>query len=289
MIITLRNDRLTVDIDTLGAEMQAVTGADGTRYLWGGDAAYWGNRATNLFPHVGRLTDQAYTVGGKRYQMGIHGFLRHMQTEAKQVTATHALFEMRDTPDTLAQYPFPFVMGVDYRLAGDTLHIVYRVRNTGDGTMYFGVGGHPGFRVPLEEGLAFEDYALAFEGESRRWLLSDTSYTMTGETVPYPMADGVLPLRHDLFDQDAIILENEGRQARLYSDKGQRAVTLRHPQMPYLGLWHKPHSDAPYVCLEPWLSLPARHGVVEAFETQPGLVHLAAGDNYENAWSMQFE
>jgi len=163
------------------------------------------------------------------------------------------------------------------------------VRNTGDGTMYFGVGGHPGFRVPLEKGLAFEDYALAFEGESRRWLLSDTSYTMTGETVPYPKADGVLPLRHDLFDQDAIILENEGRQARLYSDKGQRAVTLRHPQMPYLGLWHKPHSDAPYVCLEPWLSLPARHGVVEAFETQPGLVHLVAGDNYENAWSIQFE
>ncbi|NLD33298.1 MAG: aldose 1-epimerase family protein [Clostridiales bacterium] len=289
MIITLKNDRLTVDIDTLGAEMQAVTGADGTQYLWGGDAAYWGNRATNLFPHVGRLTDQAYTVGGKRYQMGIHGFLRHMETEAKDVTATHALFEMRDTPDTLAQYPFPFVMGVDYRLAGDTLHIVYRVRNTGDGTMYFGVGGHPGFRVPLEKGLAFEDYALAFEGESRRWLLSDTSYTMTGETVPYPKADGVLPLRHDLFDQDAIILENEGRQARLYSDKGQRAVTLRHPQMPYLGLWHKPHSDAPYVCLEPWLSLPARHGVVEAFETQPGLVHLVAGDNYENAWSIQFE
>ena len=288
MIITLKNDRLTVDIDTLGAEMQAVTGADGTQYLWGGDAAYWGNRATNLFPHVGRLTDQAYTVGGKRYQMGIHGFLRHMETEAKQVTATHALFEMRDTPDTLAQYPFPFVMGVDYRLAGDTLHILYRVRNTGDDTMYFGVGGHPGFRVPLEEGLAFEDYALAFEGQSRRWLLSDT-YTMTGETVPYPMAEGVLPLRHDLFDQDAIILENEGRQARLYSGKGRRAVTLRHPQMPYLGLWHKPHSDAPYVCLEPWVSLPARHGVVEAFETQPGLVHLAAGDNYENAWSIQFE
>ena len=102
MIITLKNDRLTVDIDTLGAEMQAVTGADGTQYLWGGDAAYWGNRATNLFPHVGRLTDQAYTVGGKRYQMGIHGFLRHMETEAKDVTATHALFEMRDTPDTLA-------------------------------------------------------------------------------------------------------------------------------------------------------------------------------------------
>ncbi len=287
MIVTLKNDRLTVQIDTLGAELQAVTGADGTEYLWDGDEKYWGNRATNLFPYVGRLTNQTYTVGGKAYQMGIHGFLRHQETEPRDVTDTHVLFETRDTPDTLAQYPFPFVMGVDYRLDGDTLHIAYRVRNTGETTMYFGVGGHPGFRVPLEKGFRFEDYALAFEGESRRWLLSD-NYAITGQTEPFPMADGVLPLRHALFDRDAIILENEGRHARLFSPKGQRAVTLRHPDMPYLGLWHKPHSDAPYVCLEPWLSLPAREGVVEAFEAQPGLVHLAAGEAYENAWSIQF-
>lgn len=287
MIVTLKNDRLTVQIDTLGAELQAVTGADGTEYLWDGDEKYWGNRATNLFPYVGRLTNQTYTVGGKAYQMGIHGFLRHQETEPRDVTDTHVLFETRDTPDTLAQYPFPFVMGVDYRLDGDTLHIAYRVRNTGKTTMYFGVGGHPGFRVPLEKGLRFEDYVLAFEGASRRWLLSD-NYAITGQTEPFPMSEGVLPLRHALFDHDAIILENEGRQARLFSPKGQRAVTLRHPDMPYLGLWHKPHSDAPYVCLEPWLSLPAREGVVEAFETQPGLVHLAAGEAYENAWSIQF-
>ena len=171
---------------------------------------------------------------------------------------------------------------MDYRLEGDTLHIAFRVRNTGKETMYFGLGGHPGFRVPLEKGLPFEDYALAFEGASLRWPLSD-NYAITGETEPYPLRDGVLPLRHDLFDRDAIILENEGRQARLYSVKGKRAVTLRHPDMPYLGLWHKPHSDAPYVCLEPWLSLPSREGVVEAFETQPGLVHLATGGEYENA------
>ena len=28
--------------------------------------------------------------------------------------------------------------------------------------MYFGLGGHPGFNVPLEAGLSFEDYCLEF-------------------------------------------------------------------------------------------------------------------------------
>ena len=34
--------------------------------------------------------------------------------------------------------------------------------------MYFGVGGHPGFAVPLEKGLAFEDYCLQFEAPGIR-------------------------------------------------------------------------------------------------------------------------
>ena len=28
--------------------------------------------------------------------------------------------------------------------------------------MYFGIGGHPGFNIPMEEGLSFEDYELEF-------------------------------------------------------------------------------------------------------------------------------
>ena len=28
--------------------------------------------------------------------------------------------------------------------------------------MYFGIGGHPEFNIPMEEGLSFEDYELEF-------------------------------------------------------------------------------------------------------------------------------
>ena len=45
-------------------------------------------------------------------------------------------------------------------LDGDALHVTYRVENRGEGPMAFGLGGHPGFNVPLAPGLAF-DYSPA--------------------------------------------------------------------------------------------------------------------------------
>lgn len=287
MIITLKNEELSVQVSTAGAEMQAITAADGKEYLWDGDPAYWGNRATNLFPYVGRLYGKAYLLDGQRFELGIHGFLRYAEMLPREQSGTCVYLETESTPETLAQYPFPFQAGVDYRLEGRTLHITYHVINTGSKVMHFGLGGHPGFRVPLEEGLAFEDYELYFEQPAQHLLVSD-GCLMTGESQPFPLSDGRLPLRHDLFDHDAIILNNPGRMVTLRSPKGKRGITLRHPAMPYLGLWHKPHTAAPFVCLEPWLSLPGREGIEEDLARQPGLAHLEPGQEYENAWSIEF-
>ena len=155
--------------------------------------------------------------------------------------------------------------------------------------MAFGYGGHPGFFVPLEEGLAFEDYCLDF-GESCQPLqvgMSDACF-IQGPDTPYPLTENrYLPLTHDLFDRDAIILKNTPSVVTLRSRKGRRGVTVSYPGMPYLGIWHKPKAAAPYVCLEPWVSLPGRQDVIEDFGEKPDLVRLAPGEVYENRWSIQ--
>ena len=50
--------------------------------------------------------------------------------------------------------------------------------------MYFGLGGHPGFNVPLEAGLSLEDYCLEFSEKANpsRVLFTDDCYR-TGENV----------------------------------------------------------------------------------------------------------
>ena len=95
----------------------------------------------------------------------------------------------------------------------------------------------------------------------------------------------LLPLRHDLFDRDAIILKNMDRTVTLSAGEGTRGVTVSYPRMRYLGIWHKPESDAPFVCLEPWLSLPSRDGVVEDLSQQNDLMALLPGEVYVNQWT----
>ena len=39
--------------------------------------------------------------------------------------------------------------------------------------------------------------------------------------------------------------------------------------MPYVGFWHQPKTDAPYLCIEPWATLPGRDNTVEELSTLP--------------------
>lgn len=110
---------------------------------------------------------------------------------------------------------------------------------------------------------------------------------INGIDHPYPLADQQsILLRHELFDNDAVILKNVAREVSIVSEKVNKSITVSYPQMPYVGFWHKPKTAAPYVCVEPWLSLPGRHGVTEDFSCRSDLIHLAPGGKYENQWKI---
>ncbi len=216
-----------------------------------------------------------------------HGFAgRTVFTPLDQGPDQIAL-RMTDSAETRACYPWAFAFDVIFRLEGSTLSVTYRVENRDEKEMYFGLGAHPGFRVPLEAGRSFTGYRLTFARpcQPSRVLLSE-NYMIGGQEEPYPLEEGrVLPLRHDLFDRDAIILKNMDRTVTLSAGEGTRGVTVSYPRMRYLGIWHKPESDAPFVCLEPWLSLPSRDGVVEDLAQQNDLMALLPGEVYTNQWT----
>ena len=76
------------------------------------------------------------------------------------------------------------------------------------------------------------------------------------------------------------------REVTLRSKVSGRGVCVSYPDMPYLGIWHWPKTDAPYVCIEPWSSLPSRQGVVEEFTCKSDLIQLPAGKEYATTWSI---
>ena len=288
MLHTIKNDVLTVIAAEQGAELQSIMGADGTEYLWQGDSVYWSDRALNIFPYVARLTEGSYRMDGKLYHMDIHGIAPYSRFSPVEHNSKRLALELVANEKTLVSYPREFVFRIIYELAGSTLHITYEVENRDIRTMYFGLGGHPGFNVPLAEGLRFEDYRLRFNQLCSPLQIGFTEDCfLNGDDIPFPLDSGqIISLRHSLFNADAIVLKGMDRQITLETPSDTHSITITFPQMPYLGIWHSPKSDAPYVCIEPWCSLPAKQGQITVFEEQADLLKLPPGDTYRNCWSI---
>ena len=288
MLHTIGNQFLSVSVNEMGAELWSILGCDGTQYLWQGDPRYWKDRALTIFPYVARLTQGRYVMDGQEYEMPIHGFAPHSRFHLIHKSEDSMTFELRSSEETLCMYPRNFAFRVVYALSESTLSVRYEIENCDQKTMYFGLGGHPGFNVPLEQGLCFEDYVLRFERPCTpvRVGFSEDCF-VNGQDVPFNLEDDrILPLSHKLFDDDAIVISCAARKVTLESPCGKRAITVSYPDMPYLGIWHWPHTDAPYVCIEPWRSLPSKKDKIAVFEQQKDLVALEAGKTYINTWTI---
>lgn len=288
MRYTIENNRLRLVIESRGAQLLHIQSREGLEYLWQGDPAYWSDRAPILFPFVGRLTQDTYRYQGKPYSMGIHGFAASQEFSCRVHEKDYLLLELTDNEGTRKQYPFAFSLTVGYRLEDSQVKITYEVKNPGKEILPFGIGGHPGFRVPLEKDEDFTDYCLEFTQPCQpdRVGLTPQAY-LSGQDALYPLEKGkILNLRHDLFDQDAIVLKNMSREVTLRSRKSGHGVRLTFPQMTYLGLWHRPKTQAPYLCIEPWTSIPARQDVVEDLGCKSDLIPLPPGECYVNRWEI---
>ncbi len=292
MIYILENEQLRIKISSMGAELQSIVNRkDDFEYLWQGDATYWANRATNIFPTCGRMVDGKYTYEGKTYEMQIHGLVRTQEwTVLNQKTNTLTL-QCKATEETLHSFPFLYAVEMTYTLTEDTLSVTWIVHNKDEKTMRFAVGGHPGFNLPMDEGKTFEDYYLEFDEPcgARRLSLSDACFYLNA-SVPFPLEDDrILHLRHDLFDQDAIFLRDTGMALTLRSaDDDGHQIHMSAPDMKFMGIWHKPHTKAPYVCIEPWRGVPALDGKVNDYYELPEMEQLEPEQTYRNVYTMSF-
>lgn len=289
MIFTIKDEKLAVEIAAHGAELQSIRSCDGREYLWQGDPAYWTSHAPNIFPYVARLTEGKYILNGKEYGFGNHGLVRYEDLVPEEVTETSVVFCLEANAETRKKYPFDFRYRIAYRVEGMALIIRTTVENEGADRMYFAVGGHPGFNVPMEEGKEFEDYYLEFEEEAHPWriFLADSGAVTPGQEAYEMEGNRRIPLHHDLFDHDAIVLHHASRRVTLRSAAGEHSVTVSYPDFRYVGFWHKPRTDAPYLCIEPWTSLPSREGIVENLAQQSDLVALDPGKCWQTEWKIE--
>lgn len=162
MKITLRSSALTVVISTHGAEVQSITTPDGLELIWQADKAIWGRHAPLLFPIIGRLKNQQYTLDGEVISISQHGFARDSEFTILAQSDTSVTLRLTDSPETQKVYPFSFALDITYTLSGSQLRKEHTTYNRSPRPMPYEIGGHDAYRTTLLPGETMADYAIQF-------------------------------------------------------------------------------------------------------------------------------
>lgn len=285
----IANDHLQIRIDAQGAELKSVYSKPlDLEYLWDANPAFWGKTSPVLFPIVGALKEGTYYHEGKAYQLPRHGFARDRAFTVTAQSADAITFSLDSDADTLARYPFPFTFSIIYTLNKHTLHVGYQVQNKGEMPMYFSVGGHPAFKLPLAAGTRYDDYQLVFEKEETagRWPISKDGLIDKGPQ-PLLVQSKVLPLSKELFSKDAVVLKHLlSGWVQLQSDKTPHGWRFSFAGFPYLGLWAAPGAD--FICIEPWCGIADRVDTDQQLPHKEGIIMLPPGATHQVQWGVQF-
>lgn len=255
MKVTLKNDLLSVVVDSLGAELQSIkNNRTGQEYLWQGDSLFWGRRSPVLFPIVGAVWSGCYRMNGERFCLGQHGFARDCEFSVMaDVPENEAWFSLAWSDVTLACYPCRFRLEIGYSLIGERLDVMWRVVNCDDKAIFFQIGAHPAFNYPeFNASDAVHGY-FQLDGRDLQAQTIEDAGCVGGDEAPVRTdADGMMALTGETFSRDAIILgRGQVRRVSMLDKQHRPYLTLLFGS-PVVGLWSPVSGNAPFVCIEPW-------------------------------------
>lgn len=249
----LSNELITIEVATLGAELQSIrNNRTGHEYLWQGNPAFWARRSPVLFPIVGSLWNGEYRTGGNTFRMSQHGFARDMEFTLTEESDNMLRFELTDTAETIAVYPFRFRLIITYTLNETRVGVEWTVENLSDTEMPFQIGAHPAFNYPHFSPVdSIHGYFslggiknIGYELIETGGCLGNNIHNLETDT------EGMLPLGGETFVNDALVIGNsQVHRVSLLTPERAPYLSLLF-RAPVLGLWSKP--GAPFVCIEPW-------------------------------------
>ena len=247
MKITLSNSELTATINTFGAELISIKNNSNREYIWEGNPNYWGKHSPILFPIVGSLKNNNYIYNNSIYHLPRHGFARELDFEVKEKTDLEVVFSLKQTGATLEKYPFNFELQISYTLTNSVLKIGYKVINNNDFSMPFSIGAHPAFALPSD----FKNYELLFEKSEKIIVSTLENDLISNATYILPMENNSLRLNYSLFENDALIFKTIASKSVTITENKIPFLKVHYNDFPSLGIWTK--SQAPFICIEPWI------------------------------------
>lgn len=287
-MIQIENKHLCIGVNLKGAELQSIFCKDtNLEYLWSGDPAFWGKKSPVLFPIVGGLKNNSYLLNGATYQLGRHGFARDMEFQLTSNEKESISFNLQANEETQKVYPFLFSFSITYSINKNKLSCTYQITNVDLKPMFFSVGAHPAFKVPLEENLTFNDYQLIFNNNETvpQWPLSSDGL-IKRETIPFFNDNNTIDLKKELFHGDALVFkELKSTSITLSSNQSKHGFKFEYNDFPYMGIWSAKNAD--FVCIEPWCGIADHEDTTGDIKQKEGIHTLIPGELITRTWSVE--
>jgi galactose mutarotase-like enzyme len=289
MEYSIENESLLVKIKSKGAELFSIINKH-TRmeYMWGADPKFWAKSSPVLFPIVGAMKENKYIYEGKTYSLSRHGFARDEEFKLENQQKDVITLQLSGSPASKAKYPFDFELRITYHLDENSINTKYEVKNSGSKEMYFSLGAHPAFKVPLVKELTYEDYYLEFDNRENagRWPITKEGLI---QSSPEPLLNNSskINLTRGLFAHDALVFKQlRSQSVSLKSDKDEHGLDFFFPDFPYLGIWAQPGAD--FVCIEPWCGIADSVNHNQELTTKEGIEKLSNNQLWSRTWSIDF-
>lgn len=279
MVYSAENSRFTLAVKEMGAELNSLKSKEtGIEYIWNGNTDIWYGQSPILFPIIGRLLDDKYTLNGKEYSMDKHGIVRKKPFTLVEKTEGSLTFVQTDDDESITKYPYKFELKVKFQLTEKGLRVTHTVKNNNNSVMYYSFGAHPAFNCQIGDYLEFnKDTSLETERIDHESILID-------EKFPVEMDGNKVVLTKDLFVDDALILSSfDSDSISIKSNSHDRIIKFDFDS-PFLGIWAKP--NAPYVCLEPWWGINDSYNKVSDFSEKRGIMALEPNSSKEFTWEV---
>jgi|LSQX01.1.fsa_nt_gb galactose mutarotase-like enzyme len=282
MIHTIENPKIKVSVKEIGAELSSFFDKENSiEYLWQGNPDIWSGQAPILFPIIGRLLNDKYTLNGKEYSMPKHGLVRKKAFSLIEKKNDEMTFLITADDNTRAAYPFEFELYVNYKLIDRKLEVKHTVKNINNITMYFSIGAHPAFNCEIGDYLEFDENETLI---SEKIDLIDS--IRIDDTYPVLNNEKKIVITKDIFNEDALILSGiKSDYITLKSNNHNRFVRFYLGKPKYLGIWAKP--GAPYVCIEPWDGVNDSYHKKSDFSQKDAILRLEPQKAYEFIWTAE--
>lgn len=285
-MITLENELLKASFVQKGAELQSLKSkTSDMEYIWDANPKDWAKHSPVLFPIVGALKDNQYAYQGEQYELYRHGFARDMEFELESKSADSVVFKLNSSAETKKVYPFDFSFSIVYTLKSHGLSCTYKVYNPATSDLLFSVGGHPAFATPVNENIRYEDYFLRFNQDEALSINKISDNLISEEIKSIPLKDKTLPLTHELFYEDALVIKSlKSNKISLQNKVNTHGLHFSFEGFPFFGIWAA--KDANFVCLEPWCGIADSVNHSGQLSDKEGIIILSAEESWQRTWQI---